>query len=63
MNWQPGTDRHFLYKNTKMKVELLEIFGNDDMVANAAHLQCNAAMLTEYYFTKTDFDNRKKYDK
>jgi thymidylate synthase (FAD) len=38
MNWQPGTDRHFLYKNTKMKVELLEIFGNDDMVANAARV-------------------------
>jgi len=38
MNWQPGTDRHFLYKNTKMKVELLDIFGNDDMVANAARV-------------------------
>jgi thymidylate synthase ThyX len=38
MNWQPGIDRHFLYKNTKMKVELLEIFGNDDMVANAARV-------------------------
>ena len=38
MNWQPGTDRHFLYKNIKMKVELLDIFGNDDMVANAARV-------------------------
>jgi len=46
----------FYLKNSKMKVELLEIFGNDDMVANAA-------MLTEYYFTKQDFHNRKKYDK
>jgi len=46
----------FYLKKTKMKVELLEIFGNDDMVANAA-------MLTEYYFTKTNFYNRKKYDK
>jgi hypothetical protein len=26
-------------------------------------LQCNAQMLTEYYFTKKEFDNRKKYDK
>ena len=39
-----------------MKVEILEIFGNDDMVANAA-------MLTEYYYTKKEFDNRKKYYK
>lgn len=38
MNWQPGTDRHFFIKNIKMKVELLEIFGNDDMVANAARV-------------------------
>ena len=30
---------------------------------HSAHLQCNAQMLTEYYFTKQDFDNRKKYDK
>ena len=28
----------FYLKNTKMKVELLEIFGNDDMVANAARV-------------------------
>jgi hypothetical protein len=25
-------------------------------------LQCNAQMLTEYYFTKKEFDNRKKYE-
>jgi len=28
----------FYIKNSKMKVELLEIFGNDDMVANAARV-------------------------
>lgn len=44
-------------------IRLGEDIDAESKLLHAAHLQCNAAMLTEYYFTKQDFDNRKKYDK
>ncbi len=42
-------------------IRLGEDIDEESGLLHAAHLQCNAAMLTEYYFTKQDFDNRKKY--
>jgi hypothetical protein len=41
-------------------IRLGEDIDAESGLLHAAHLQCNAAMLTEYYFTKQDFDNRKK---
>ncbi len=43
-------------------IRLGEDIDEESGLLHAAHLQANAAMLTEYYFTKQDFDNRKKYD-
>lgn len=65
-NWEKGMPWTEVIASAMRHLEAIRL-GEDidpeDGCLHAAHLQCNAQMLTEYYFTKQDFDNRKKYDK
>ena len=65
-NWEKGMPWSEVIASALRHLEAIRL-GEDidpeDGCLHAAHLQCNAQMLTEYYFTKQDFDNRKKYDK
>jgi hypothetical protein len=64
-NWEKGMPWSEVIASALRHLEAIRL-GEDidpeDGLLHAAHLQCNAQMLTEYYFTKQDFDNRKKYD-
>ena len=44
-------------------IRLGEDIDQESGLLHAAHLQCNAAMLAEFYFTHPEFDDRVKYDK
>jgi len=44
-------------------IRLGEDIDQESGLLHDAHLQCNAAMLTEFYFTHPEFDDRVKYDK
>ena len=65
-NWEKGMPWTEVIASAMRHLEAIrmgEDIDKESGLLHAAHLQCNAAMLTEYYFTKQDFDNRKKYDK
>ena len=65
-NWEKGMPWTEVIASAMRHLEAIRMGEDIDAesgLLHAAHLQCNAAMLTEYYFTKQDFDNRKKYDK
>ena len=65
-NWEKGMPWSEVIASAMRHLEAIRLGEDIDAesgLLHAAHLQCNAAMLTEYYFTKQDFDNRKKYDK
>jgi len=65
-NWEKGMPWTEVIASAMRHLEAIRLGEDIDAesgLLHAAHLQCNAAMLTEYYFTKQDFDNRKKYDK
>ena len=65
-NWEKGMPWTEVIASAMRHLEairLREDIDEESGLLHAAHLQANAAMLTEYYFTKQDFDNRKKYDK
>ena len=64
-NWEKGMPWTEVIASAMRHLEAIRLGEDIDIesgLLHAAHLQCNAAMLTEYYFTKQDFDNRKKYD-
>ena len=64
-NWEKGMPWSEVIASAMRHLEAIRLGEDIDAesgLLHAAHLQCNAAMLTEYYFTKQDFDNRKKYD-
>jgi hypothetical protein len=64
-NWEKGMPWTEVIASAMRHLEAIRLGEDIDTesgLLHAAHLQCNAAMLTEYYFTKQDFDNRKKYD-
>jgi hypothetical protein len=64
-NWEKGMPWTEVIASAMRHLEAIRLGEDIDAesgLLHAAHLQCNAAMLTEYYFTKQDFDNRKKYD-
>jgi hypothetical protein len=65
-NWEKGMPWTEVIASAMRHLEAIRIgedIDEESGLLHASHLQCNAAMLTEYYFTKQDFDNRKKYDK
>jgi len=65
-NWEKGMPWTEVIASAMRHLEAIRLGEDIDLesgLLHAAHLQANAAMLTEYYFTKQDFDNRKKYDK
>jgi hypothetical protein len=65
-NWEKGMPWTEVIASAMRHLEAIRLGEDIDAesgLLHAAHLQCNAAMLTEYYFTKQDFDNRKKYEK
>jgi hypothetical protein len=65
-NWEKGMPWTEVIASAMRHLEAIRMGDDIDSesgLLHAAHLQCNAQMLTEYYFTKQDFDNRKKYDK
>jgi hypothetical protein len=65
-NWEKGMPWTEVIASAMRHLEAIRLGEDIDAesgLLHAAHLQCNAAMLTEYYFTKQDYDNRKKYDK
>ena len=65
-NWEKGMPWTEVIASAMRHLEAIRLGEDIDAesgLLHAAHLQANAAMLTEYYFTKQDFDNRKKYDK
>ncbi len=64
-NWEKGMPWTEVIASAMRHLEAIRLGEDIDAesgLLHAAHLQCNAAMLTEYYFTKQDYDNRKKYD-
>jgi hypothetical protein len=64
-NWEKGMPWTEVIASAMRHLEAIRLGEDIDTesgLLHAAHLQCNAAMLTEYYFTKQDFDNRKKYE-
>jgi hypothetical protein len=64
-NWEKGMPWSEVIASALRHLEAIRLGEDIDAesgLLHAAHLQCNAAMLTEYYFTKQDYDNRKKYD-
>ena len=65
-NWEKGMPWTEVIASAMRHLEAIRLGEDIDQesgLLHAAHLQCNAAMLTEYYYTKKEFDNRKKYDK
>ena len=65
-NWEKGMPWTEVIASAMRHLEAIRLGEDIDAesgLLHAAHLQCNAQMLTEYFFTKQDFDNRKKYDK
>ena len=65
-NWEKGMPWTEVIASAMRHLEAIRLGEDIDIesgLLHAAHLQANAAMLTEYYFTKKEFDNRKKYDK
>ena len=65
-NWEKGMPWTEVIASAMRHLEAIRLgfdIDPEDGCLHAAHLQANAAMLTEYYFTKKEFDNRKKYDK
>ena len=65
-NWEKGMPWTEVIASAMRHLEAIRLgedIDEESGVLHAAHLQANAAMLTEYYFTKKEFDNRKKYDK
>ena len=65
-NWEKGMPWTEVIASAMRHLEAIRLGEDVDSesgLLHAAHLQANAAMLTEYYFTKKDFDNRKKYEK
>jgi hypothetical protein len=65
-NWEKGMPWTEVIASAMRHLEAIRLGEDIDAesrLLHAAHLQANAAMLTEYYFTKQDFDNRKKYEK
>jgi hypothetical protein len=65
-NWEKGMPWTEVIASAMRHLEAIRLGEDIDLesgLLHAAHLQANAAMLTEYYFTKQDFDNRKKYEK
>jgi hypothetical protein len=65
-NWEKGMPWSEVIASAMRHLEAIRLGEDIDQesgLLHAAHLQCNAAMLTEYYYTKKDFDDRKKYDK
>ena len=65
-NWEKGMPWTEVIASAMRHLEAIRLGEDIDIesgLLHAAHLQANAAMLTEYYFTKQDFDNRKKYEK
>ena len=64
-NWEKGMPWTEVIASAMRHLEAIRLGEDIDIesgLLHAAHLQDNAAMLTEYYFTKKEFDNRKKYD-
>ena len=64
-NWEKGMPWTEVIASAMRHLEAIRLGEDIDQESgclHAAHLQCNAQMLTEYYFTKNEFDNRKKYD-
>jgi len=64
-NWEKGMPWSEVIASALRHLEAIRLGDDIDPesgLLHAAHLQCNAQMLTEYYFTKKEFDNRKKYD-
>ncbi len=65
-NWEKGMPWTEVIASAMRHLEAIRLGEDIDAesgLLHAAHLQANAAMLTEYYYTKKEFDNRKKYDK
>ena len=65
-NWEKGMPWTEVIASAMRHLEAIRLgedIDEESGLLHAAHLQANAAMLTEYYFTKQDYDNRKKYDK
>ena len=64
-NWEKGMPWTEVIASAMRHLEAIRLgfdIDPEDGCLHAAHLQANAAMLTEYYFTKKEFDNRKKYE-
>ena len=64
-NWEKGMPWSEVIASALRHLEAIRLGEDIDTesgLLHAAHLQCNAQMLTEYYFTKKEFDNRKKYE-
>ena len=64
-NWEKGMPWSEVIASALRHLEAIRLGEDIDQESgclHAAHLQCNAQMLTEYYFTKKEFDNRKKYE-
>ncbi len=65
-NWEKGMPWTEVIASAMRHLEAIRLGEDIDAesgLLHAAHLQANAAMLTEYYYTKKEFDNRKKYEK
>lgn len=64
-NWEKGMPWTEVIASAMRHLEAIRLgedIDEESGLLHAAHLQANAAMLTEYYFTKQDYDNRKKYN-
>ena len=65
-NWEKGMPYTEVIASAMRHLEAIRL-GEDidpeDGLLHAAHLMCNAAMLTEFHYTHPEFDDRVKYDK
>ena len=65
-NWEKGMPWTEVIASAMRHLEAIRLGEDIDQESgclHAAHLMCNAAMLTEFHYTHPEFDDRVKYDK
>lgn len=65
-NWEKGMPWTEVIASAMRHLEAIRLGDDIDIesgLLHAAHLQANAAMLTEFHYTHPEFDDRVKYDK
>lgn len=63
-NWEKGMPYTEVIASAMRHLEAIRLGEDIDPetgLLHAAHLMCNAAMLTEFYYTHPEFDDRVKY--